>query len=98
MGITWLYNSDVYREQLALYIVATYQLINMTEDKYFERFIKNSFFPGFKSYSKTATRNDLIKLFKKMKLELKNKIHTYHVSVALTTEFGVVELNKIIFV
>ena len=86
MGTNWRYNSDVYREQLALYIAATDQPINMAEDKYFERFVQNSFFPGFKSYSKTSSRNDLIKLFKKMKLELKNKIHTCHVSVALTAD------------
>lgn len=86
MGTTWRYNSDVYREQLTLYIAASDQPINMAEDKYFERFVQNSFFLGFKSYSKTATRNDLIKLFKKMKLELKNKFHTCHISVALTAD------------
>ena len=48
--------------------------------------LKIQFFSEFKSYSKIATKNDLIKLFGKMKLELKNKIHSCHVSVALTTD------------
>jgi len=60
---TWVYNSDVARQEIARYIAVEDLPIRMGESPAFERMMQRAFCPQYSNVSRKTTQKDIVKSY-----------------------------------
>jgi len=83
---TWVYNPQVARESIVEYIVSEDLPIMMGESQNFKNLIQRAFCPQYEPVSRTTTRSDLMSLYKKKLVVVKESFKNVKFSFALTSD------------
>jgi len=83
---TWVYNSDVARQEIARYIAVEDLPIRMGESPAFERMIQRAFCPQYSNVSRKTTKKDIVKSYHEKWDALGQSLSAVTFSIALTSD------------
>ena len=83
---TWVYNSDVARQEIARYIAVEDLPIRMGESPAFERMIQRAFCPQYSNVSRKTTKKDIVKSYHEKWDALRQSLSALTFSIALTSD------------
>ena len=87
------YDPNNARYQLIKYIICSQQPFLLSEDRYFDRFIRNAFNAGWQKISRNTARSDAIKTFFKEKENLKQVFENIPGKLGLTSDLWTSKQN-----